>query len=172
MAGLARGVQPALGESAAMSRIPALCVALLGFYAPAAAQTSAVLKGEPVTFSGCVVQGTQPDSFLLTFVQRTDGFVKEPNSIYWLDSSKPLIGHAGQFVEVSGVVSKVDEALVKVKVDPAKPVDRIEVARGMDTVKADVDLKPVGTSGKTEVDQPRKAVKLKVRYLKVFPGSC
>ncbi len=155
-----------------MSRMAAFCVALVAFSNEAAAQTSAVLKGEPVTFSGCVVQGTHPDSFLLTFVQRTDGLVKEPDSIYWLDSSRKLIGHAGQFVEDSGVVSKVDDAKVKVKVDPAKPVDRIEVARGLDSVKADVDLKPVGTSGKTELEQPRKAVKLKVRYLRVLSSTC
>jgi len=126
-----------------------------------------------VTFSGCVVQGTHPDSFLLTSVQRTDGLVRDPHTIFWLDSSSKLIGHAGQLVEISGLVSKVDDARVTVKVDPKKPVDtQIEVAHGGDTVKADVDLKPVGTSGHTQVEQLRTAVKLKVRWLKVLSRSC
>jgi hypothetical protein len=156
-----------------VSRIPVLFSALLAISTGAAAQSSAVLKGEPVTFSGCVMQGTHPDSFLLTSVQRTDGLVRDPNTIFWLDSSTQLIGHAGQLVEISGLVSKVDDAMVKVKIDPAKPVDtRIEVAHGVDTVKADVDLKPVGTSGYTQIEQPRTAVKLKVRWLKVLASSC
>jgi hypothetical protein len=156
-----------------MSRVPAFSAVFLALSALAAAQAPTVVKGEPVTFSGCVVQGTHPDSFLLTSVQRTDGLVKQPNSIYWLDKSTLLMGRAGQRVEVSGIVTKVDEAKVKVKVDLTKPVDtKIEVARGMDRVEANVDLRPVGTSGKSEVEQPRTAVKLKVRWLKVLSSSC
>jgi hypothetical protein len=152
----------------------AFVLAVLITPAAATAQTSAVTKGSPVTFSGCVVQGTHRDSFLLTGVQRTDGVANNENTVFWLDSPDKLRGHAGHLVEVSGTISKLDDGTLKIKVDPKKDLDtKIEVTRGTDRVAAEVDTKPVGTSGKTaQIEEPRTILKLKVRSLRMLSPSC
>jgi len=140
---------------------------------PLPASQSPAIKGSPVTFSGCVKQGTHPDSFLMMDVKRTDGGIKDPNIVYWLAPDK-LIGHNGQLVQISGTVSGVDSGKIKVEVDPRKEMDtKIAIERGMSKAEAELATMPVGTTGKAvKIEEPRTVLKVKVISLQVLSDSC
>ena len=131
-------------------------------------------KGTPISFSGCVRQGTRPDSFIMFDVKRTDGIARDPNTVYWLDSPRKVAEHSGQLVEVTGTISSVDAGKIKVKVDPKKAMDTtIAVERGTNKAEVELDTKPVGTSGHIEkVEEPRVMIKVNVASLRVLSDSC
>ena len=122
-----------------------------------AADPDPLMKGSPVTITGCVA-GSDSDSFVLTHVQKVspDGTVAAGPSlgatgmeggseevIYWLskDSVKKMRGHVGHQVEVTGTVTDVSMGTVKVRQEPGKD--------GRDN-KVEVDARGKDASAKTE----------------------
>jgi type 1 fimbria pilin len=136
-----------------------------------AAQSPAV-KGDEVSFSGCVTAGTHNGSFLLTDIKRTDG-AADTNTIYWLDSAKKLDGQAGHRVEVTGVVSKVEGGDITSKTDAKKGTEKVEVKKGGSTVTAQMPSQAVGTTGNdSKTDEAMPLMKIKVQSLKMLSSTC
>jgi hypothetical protein len=146
-----------------------------------ATEPDAIMKGNVLTLTGCVV-ASDSDSFVLSHVQKVspDG-APIPNAqvlgahgmeggpeevIYWLskDSVKKMRGLAGHQVEVTGTVTDVSTGTVKVRQEPGKD--------GRDN-KVEVEARGKDASGKTEkAVEPGPPVPLgmKVKEKKTLPA--
>ena len=127
----------------------------------------------PVTIRGCLLAGTQPDTFVLKNV--TDSAGRAPDVIYWLSSTRGLKDHVGHTIEVTGPVVSVSTGEVEVKTDPSKSPDTtIEVkARGKEAKAktSDADVAPVANV-KTKEEKTLPVHRIKVRSVKMVADSC
>jgi hypothetical protein len=151
-----------------------LCL-LLATATTAAAQTPSgkgdhKIVREPITLTGCVVAGTEPNTYMLTHIARADKPVGtsgtvEPNVIYWLSSPRKLKPHVGHQVEIVGILDD-DVKTTKVKAKDGKVElkngdKKVEVPEG--TTAAD-SLKPDGTK--------RTSYKVEVRSVRMLSEGC
>jgi len=107
------------------------------------AQTSSDKPGDkiaprPITLTGCVAAGTEPDTYMLSNV-RADSAVgatgsSTPDAIYWLTPHDKLKGHVGHQVRVVGVLDdNVKDTKVKTKdgkVELKQEGKKVEVPEG------------------------------------------
>lgn len=160
-----------------------------------AAQTS---PPPPVVLVGCVLQGTEPDTFLLTgFVagnpRATDAPARDGTpSLYWLSTTKNLKKRVNQQVEVIGTVETSELGTLKVETDRSNTPDaKVALKAGLETVQAvtDADARPVravtdntpvGTSGQTvgtsgqkaSVELKKPLQRLKVKSIVMVSPTC
>ena len=147
-------------------------------------------KDKPVTISGCVRSGTEPDTFLLMNVAE----VKRGNDqavpldtrgrsvLYWLSSTKGLRIRDGQRVEVVGTVdmTKSDDGETKSKDDSSKTLDSTkEVKSDGKKVTVETDSLPLvaptstGDKEKSESKEKNRVVyTLHVKSVRTIRGSC
>jgi hypothetical protein len=133
-----------------------------------------LVKGTPVTLSGCVV-GADSDSYVLTRVERlsprvapTAGMLgatgmegAEGEVIYWLshDSVKKMRNHNGRRVEIMGTITDISMGTVETTKEPGKVGrdNKIEVdARGKEaSARTDrsVDSAPTPPPGTKVVEK-------------------
>lgn len=124
-----------------------------------------------VTITGCVVQGTSGDTYILTNVKEDAG---DSGVLYWLTSTKGLKERVGRRIEVTGTVSTPgDTGKVKVETDPANSPDtKIEVKAGLKTAEAKIES-AVGTTGVKEKTEIQKSVReLHVQSIRTIVSSC
>lgn len=129
-----------------------------------------------VTITGCVQQGSNPDTYVLTNLAETSPRAQNPaKDIYWLTSTKGLHEHVGHKVQVTGLVSAKDDAgkTGKIKVQTSANGDE-KIAVKTTTKKAETTVDaPVATSGeksKSEVVRPVRT--LHARSIKMLASSC
>ena len=170
--------------------------AMFGMAIVAAAPREAPEKGkneQAVMIRGCVIAGTEPDTFLLTHVtevrpgqvrgQSVPTDTQGRNVLYWLSSTKGLKMKNGQRVEVKGTVDLNDpkHGETKVSEDSSKRRDATsEITSGDKTVKTKTDSQPqVGptTTSDTLVKSSEKEVErvvydLKVASVRSIEGTC
>lgn len=95
---------------------------------PAAAKDD---KNRPMTLRGCVVPGTDRDTFVLTNVSEhppTGAFAMPEwahgrRVVYWLKNLKDLKGHAGHIAEVHGILKEFKNSEIEVKAGRQKSGD-------------------------------------------------
>lgn len=128
----------------------------------------------PVTITGCVHDGTTPDTYVFTSVVDVSANAAVPSStVYWLSTTKGLREHVGHKVQVTGTYSPSRDmgktAKVKIETDRASD-SKIAVENGMKRAEAK-DVRAVGTSGvKTEIEKPYR--RLEVKSVKMIGASC
>jgi hypothetical protein len=147
---------------------------------------------QAVTIRGCVVAGTEPDTFLLTNVtevppgklqeQPVPKDTKGRDVLYWLSSTRGLKKEIGQRVEVNGTIEpdKPKEGKTTVAEDPSKRRDLTnKIASGGRSVKAKTDSQPESdpaTKADTLVKSSDKETERVVYRLKVSSlrsvGTC
>jgi hypothetical protein len=126
----------------------------------------------PVTVRGCLLAGTQPDSFVLKNV--TDSAGRSPDVIYWLSSTRGLKDHVGHTIEVTGPVVSVSAGELEVKTDPSKSQDTtIQIkARGKEAkARTDADVAP-DPDMKTTEEKAMPVHRIKVRSVRRVSESC
>ena len=159
----------------------------------AVAPLNAQEKGDArqtVTIRGCVVAGTEPDTFMLMHVTEIPpGRVKEQpvptdtqgrDVLYWLSSTKGLKREIGRRVEVNGTIDPSDpkEGKTKVTADPDKRLDSTnKISSGGRSVKAKTDSQPPATTSDTvvkskEKETERVVYRLKVISVRSVDGAC
>src|SRR6185295_17242133 len=126
----------------------------------------------PVTIRGCLLAGTQPDTFVLKNV--TDSTGQAADLIYWLSSTRGLKDHVGHTIEVTGPVVAVSTGEVEVKTDPAKSPDTtIEVkARGKEAKARTNDEAAIGSDTRTKEERTLPVHRIKVRSLRMVAPTC
>ena len=126
----------------------------------------------PVTIRGCLLAGTQPDTFVLKNVTDTTG--QAADLIYWLSSTRGLKDHVGHTIEVTGPVVAVSTGEVEVKTDPAKSPDTtIEVkARGKEAKARTNDEAAIGSDTRTKEERTLPVHRIKVRSLRMVAPTC
>jgi hypothetical protein len=128
----------------------------------------------PVTITGCVHEGTSPDTFVFTSVVDVSANPSAPAStVYWLSTTKGLKDHVGHKVQVTGTYSPSRDvgktAKVKIETDDNGEA-KIAVENGMKKAETK-ELGAVGTSGmKTEIEKPYR--RLEVKTIKMIGSSC
>ena len=131
----------------------------------------------PITITGCVHAGNDPDTFVLRNVNDvTNGTAIPSGIVYWLSSYKEVKDHVGEKVEVRGTYS-VDRdygktATVKVRIDPSKGEQTVELENGAKRVVAKDELRAVGTSGVVETEEKRPYRRLEVTAVRMIAASC
>jgi len=131
----------------------------------------------PVTITGCVHAGNDADTYVLLSVRDvSDGKAVPAGIVYWLSSAKALKGHVGEKVEVHGTYS-VDRdygktATLKIKPEPAKGEETVELENGAKKVESKEELRPVGTSGVLPTEEKRPYRRLEVGSVKTIAASC
>jgi hypothetical protein len=126
----------------------------------------------PVTIRGCLLAGTQPDTFVLKNV--TDSAGRAPDVIYWLSSTRGLKDHVGHTIEVTGPVVSVSAGEVEVKTDPSKSQDTtIQIkARGKEAkARTDADVAP-DPDIKTKEQKAMPVHRIKVRSVRMVSETC
>jgi len=159
----------------------------LGMATVFAAPLDAQEKGDArqtVTIRGCVVAGTEPDTFMLMHVTEVPpGRVREQpvptdtqgrDVLYWLSSTKGLKSEIGRRVEVNGTIDPSDpkEGQTKVTADPDKRLDSTNrISSGGRSVKAKTETSetPVKSSVK---EAARVVYRLKVISVQSVEGAC
>ena len=131
----------------------------------------------PVTITGCVHAGTEPDTYVLLNVDEvTDGHAAPAGAVYWLSSTRGLKNHVGHKVEVRGTYSLDRDfgksATVKFRSEAATGAQRVALMQGARRKEVKGELRAVGTTGvmPTEVKGPYR--KLEVRSIKMIEASC
>lgn len=125
--------------------------------------------GTKVVVMGCLLQGTDEDSFVLLNVTErpvVDNTITMPapaSSIYWLDTNEGLKERVGSVVEVTGTVELLDEktprarGTITVVADPKARTKDVTVTTPEGAVRAEVidPSKPKpGTPTKQQVSRP------------------
>ena len=146
-----------------------------------------VTAQEPVTIRGCVVAGTEPDTYILTRVTEIPaGQVREQpvptdsqgrDVLYWLNTTKGLKKEIGQRVEVRGTIdpNNPKEGTTKITEDPSKRLDTTNtISSGGKSVEAKTDTQPTTTTEVKTRDKEKDRVvyRLKVISLRRVDGAC
>jgi len=127
----------------------------------------------PVTIRGCLLAGTQPDSFVMKNV--TDSAGRAADVIYWLSSTRGLKDHVGHTIEVTGPVVSVSEGELQVKTDPSKSPDTtIQVrARGKEAKAKTTDADGAANPDvKTKEEKTMPVHRIKVRSVRMVSETC
>jgi len=127
------------------------------------------VQPQPVTLTGCVAAGEQPDTFVLTHITSSADVVGTTGSsgmpIYWLSPKDKLKGHVGQKVDISGTLQKdVDTTKVKDKDGSVELKADGKEVKVPETSAAAAALPPAGA-------RP-PAYKVKVKSVKTIAGTC
>ena len=132
----------------------------------------------PVTITGCVHAGTDPDTYVLMNVDEvTDGHGVPAGAVYWLSTTRGLKQHVNQRVEVRGTYSLDRDfgktAKLKIKSDPSTGEQTVSLENGAKKAEFKEELpRPVGTTGvlPTEVKRPYR--RLEVNTIMMIGASC
>ena len=163
---------------------------IFGIATTSVALLDAQQKGQnrqPVTIRGCVVAGTEPDTFMLMHVAEVvPGQAREQpvpadaqgrDVFYWLNTTKGLKKEIGQRVEVQGTIDPANpkEGTTKITEDPSKRLDTTNKASsGARSVKAKTDSLPTTTGAvkTSEKETDRVVYRLKVISVRSVEGNC
>jgi hypothetical protein len=131
----------------------------------------------PVTITGCVHAGTEPDTYVLLDVDEVSGNKAGPaGAVYWLSSTKGLKERVGQKVEVRGTYSLDRDlgktAKLKIQSDPAKGEETIALENGMKKAEIKQEPRAVGTAGVVAAQVKRPYRRLDVQRLRMIVESC
>ncbi|GEM_PF-3649450 len=127
----------------------ALAIAGMSCFSVAYGQTAASMDpkvGTTVTITGCVHEGTAPNTYVLVHVrERTEmgematGMESKPYAIYMLDTTAGLKPQVGQLINVTGTVTQRDakNGTINVAVDPdARNTTKVTLKTADKTLKA------------------------------------
>ena len=131
----------------------------------------------PVTITGCVHAGADPDTFVLLNVDEiTNGKAAPAGAVYWLSSTKALKDHVGQKVEVRGTYSLDRDfgktAKLTITPDKNKGEEKITLENGVKKAEMKEELRPVGTSGVAPTEIKRPYRRLDVGRVRMIEASC
>jgi hypothetical protein len=151
---------------------------ILGLCAAAVCSVSLLARiHTPVTITGCVYAGADPDTYVLLDVDEvTDGHAVPAGAVYWLSSTKGVAMHVGHKVEVRGTYSLDRDygktAKVTYKTDLTRRERTIALENGAKKAELKEELRAVGTTGvlPTEVKRPYR--RLEVSTVKMIGASC
>jgi outer membrane biosynthesis protein TonB len=162
-------------------------ILMFGLATVSTAPLDAQQKGQTrqtVTIRGCVIAGTEPDTFMLTRVTEiAPGQAREQpvptdaqgrDVFYWLNSTKGLKREIGRRVEVNGTIDPSDpkEGTTKVTEDPGKRLDSTnKVTSGDKSVKAKTETSDAAVKSSVK-ETDRVVYRLKVISLRSVEGTC
>jgi hypothetical protein len=138
---------------------------------PSPTEPDKVLK-EPIKLTGCVAAGTEPDTFVLSNLKRSDTPVGtsgslEPNAVYWLTSPDKLKSHVGHWVQVTGMLDD-EKKTTKVKEKDGK----VALEKGMKKVEVPEGTTAAAAAGEGLNGEKRTSYRVKVQSVKTLSRSC
>lgn len=138
-----------------------------------------ITKGATVIIEGCVAAGQKSDTYVLGSVKEVQAIqvAHLRKRIYWLNDTKPIKGHVGHQVRITGVVNDLERSDIGIELGAGPSggaVATIEGPGGMDvsTPTAKVGVGAVGAKAQSDKDVPITLIKIKVTEVTRLAGTC